>query len=84
MSKTVTIKKLPPAPQEVFFQEYQFDDDLSGTDPGIYLRGSFSQGKSKHHPSYGNAVKKGRLKKAEKALAGHENKNEILKILRSE
>jgi hypothetical protein len=80
----VSVKKLSPAPQDVFFQDYQFDDDLSGTDPGTYLRGSFSQGKSKHHPSYGNAVKKGRLKKAEKALVGHENKDEILKILRSE
>ena len=83
MSK-VPVKKLPPMPQDVFFQEHQFDDNLSGTDPGIYLRGSFSQGKYKHHPSYGNTVKKGRLKQAEKALAGHENKDQILKILRSE
>jgi hypothetical protein len=84
MSKAIKVTKLPPAPQDVFFQEHQFDDDLSGTDPGTYLRGSFSRSKSKHHPGYGNAVKKGRLKKAEKSLAGHENKNEILKILRSE
>ncbi len=81
MSK-VKVTICPAVPQDVFFQEHQFDDNLSGTDPGAYMHGSFPQGKQKHYPSYGNAVKKGRLKQAEKALVGHENRSEILKVLK--
>lgn len=85
MTNKVKVTKLPPAPQDVFFQEQQFDDGLStGTDPGAYWRGSLPSQRAKTPPIYGSVVKKDRLKKAEKALDGHENKNEILKILRSE
>jgi hypothetical protein len=86
MSK-VKVTKLPPAPQDVFFQEQQFDDSLSGTDPNFYMRAGFKDFRKASHrqpPAYGNSVKKGRLKQAEKVLDGHENKDEILKILRSE
>ena len=84
MSK-VKVTKLPPAPQEAFLQEQQFDDALgAGTDPILYWRGSLRSEKPKKHPSYGNTIKKDRLKKAEKALEGHENRDKILKILRSE
>ena len=78
------VTKLTPAPQDAFFQEQQFDDALSGTDPNHYLRGVGGHFRKHKHNSYGNVVKKGRLKKAEAALEGHENKDEILKILRSE
>ena len=76
---------LPPAEQDVFFQETQFDLDMGvGTDPLAYWRGNLSDFRPHRPPTYGNTVKKDRLKKAEKALEGHENKEEILKILRSE
>ncbi len=83
--KPAKVTICPPAPQEVFFQEGQFDEKLGdGTDPIRYIRGSMSEQKGKLPPSYGRKVKKDRLKRAEKALEGHENKEEILKILRSE
>jgi len=85
MTKTIKVTICPQAPQEAFFQEQQFDDGLgAGTDPILYWRGSLPSQKSRTAPAYGNAVKKDRLKKAEKELDGHENKEEILKILRSE
>jgi len=85
MSKKIKVTVCPPAAQDVFFQEQQFDDALgAGTDPMPYWRGSLPSQKAKTAPAYGNAVKKDRLKKAEKALDGHENKEAILKILRTE
>ena len=81
----VKITRLPAAPQEVFFQEHQFDEDLGqGTDPQAYWRGQTPHQKSSPILRGANKVKKSRLKKAAKALEGHENKEAILKILRSE
>ena len=83
--KDVKVTICPPAEQDEFFQEQQFDDSLGGgTDPLAYWRGNLPHQNYKRPPTYGNAVKKDRLKKAEKALEGHENKEKILKILRSE
>lgn len=74
----------PPAPQTVFFQQNQFDKRLNGTDPIQYVRGNTQDlRKKKHLPSYGTKVKKQRLVKAEKALDGHENKEAIMKVLRT-
>lgn len=97
MSK-VQVKKLPPAPQEVFFQEHQFEKDLPGrsgpegtsqsgnrgTDPTVYWRGGYSDRKKlPRSPLYASKVKETKLKNAEKDLKDHENKKQILKILRS-
>jgi hypothetical protein len=74
-----------PAEQDIFFQEMQFDPDLGeGTDPVKFWQGNplFSSPKPLP-PVYGRKTKSDRLKKAEKALEGHENKEEIMKILRS-
>lgn len=78
----VKVKIIPPAPQTVFFQEHQFDEDLGGADPVQYLHNSKPEPKRKHHPAFGERVRKARLKKAKQALEGHENKEAILKILR--
>ncbi len=77
---------LPPAEQDVFFQEQQFDEALGeGTNPLAYWRGQTPSQQSDPSILRGaNKAKKSRLKKAEKALEGHENKEEIMKILRSE
>jgi len=84
MSK-VKVTKLSPAPQDVFFQETQFDDDLSGTDPGSFWRGQNRSFEPLRNANIGLAKsKKKRLRKAEQELQGHENKEAILKILRSE
>jgi hypothetical protein len=86
----------PPAEQDVFFQETQFDDNLPGrggqegksnsaglgTDPIRYCQGKYPDYKSQKAPSYGSKAQQTKLKKAEKELEGHENKDEILKILR--
>jgi hypothetical protein len=97
------ITKLPPAVQEEFFQEYQFDRGLPGrgcaqgmsnsrsrgTDPIKYLY--IKQGDSGRRETIARNAnvglaksKKKKLKRAEKELEGHENKEAILKILRSE
>ena len=74
----------PPAPQNVFFQEVQFDPELeSGTDPIAFWQGNYPSPSPKFPPLGGQKVKNDRLKKAEAALEGHENKDEIMKILRS-
>ena len=76
----------PPAPQDTFFQEHQFDEALKGTDPHAYTRGQLPNfnSYSDNPPGAGRFVKRRRLEQAEKALEGHENKDEILKILKSE
>lgn len=97
MSKPkVTI--LPPAEQDVFFQEIQFDLELPGrggaegmtnsagrgTDPIRYANGKYvERQRLKKSPEHGSKTRLDRLKKAEKELAGHENKKAILKILTS-
>lgn len=91
------VTKLPTAPQEVFFQEYQFAPDIGeGADPKDFEagRGRF-QGRN-------NSLKKGRArqqsdstgfiesktkasrqnKKAALAVKGHPKEKEILAILR--
>ena len=84
-TKKVEVTICPPVEQESFFQEQQFDDSLGdGTDPIAYWRGSLPNFPAPLPPIYGRKTKKDRLNKAEKALEGHENKEEILKILRSE
>lgn len=84
--KRVKVILCPPALQTVFFQETQFDQDLKGTDPNAYTRGQLMEfdSDSAAPSGAGTFVKKKRLAQAEKALEGHENKEEILKILRSE
>lgn len=81
----VKVKVIPPVPQDVFFQEHQFDESLGvGTDPNAYWRGQTPNQKMSPILRGASRAKKSRLKKAKKALEGHENKEEILKILRSE
>jgi len=92
------IKIIPTPPQEVFFQETQFDEELPGrgsdigksengtmgTDPVKYYNYGSSKRKSERvSPSSESKAKENKLKDAEKELDGHENKKEILKILRS-
>jgi hypothetical protein len=93
----VKVTKLDPVEQEEFFQEHQFDDRLRGVDPNVYLRRKF-KGKNldggnadfvERTATFGRnkglaKLKKTRIKKAEAQLEGHENKEAILKILRSE
>jgi hypothetical protein len=95
--KEVKVTICPPAKQTVFFQEVQFDEELPGrgglegsshadrgTDPVRYLRGDYATEKSKlPSGTYGSKARETKLKKAEKELEGHENKKEIIKILRS-
>ncbi len=80
MSK-VKVKILPPAPQTVFFQEHQFDEDLNGTNPDF--RG-YTVPEPKAYTNVNGQGRKERLKRSERALDGHENKEAILKILKSE
>lgn len=78
------ITVLPPAPQDIFFQETQFDEEIgSGVDPIRWWQGSVSENRNPLPSAYGLTVQKNRLKKAEKELEGHEHKDEIMKILRS-
>jgi hypothetical protein len=85
---TKPIVKLPTQPQEVFFQEHQFDSDIGeGADPKEYEsgRGRF-QGRS-------GSLKKGRARqqsnstgfvesKAAASIKGHPKEKEILAVLR--
>jgi hypothetical protein len=101
--KDVKVIVLPPAEQDVFFQEQQFDRGLPGrgcaegmsnsrkrgTDPIKYLY--TKQGDSGRKETLARNAnvglaksKKKKLRAAEKELEGHQNKDEILKILRSE
>lgn len=90
--KRVKVTLCPPAPQTVFFQETQFDESLTeGADPIKYEVGrdghsdTGSQEQLARNANIGLAKsKKKKLKKAEQELEGHENKEEIMKILRSE
>ena len=84
-AKKVEVTLCPPSEQEVFFQEAQFDEKLgAGIDPQRWEDGKIpsGQGSPKRTPEYGREVLKSRLKRAEKALEGHENKEEIMKVLR--
>lgn len=84
-AKKVIATICPPAEQEVFFQEAQFDEDLgTGVDPIRWEDGKTPSvaASPKRTPEYGREVLKARLKRAEKALEGHENKEEIMKVLR--
>jgi hypothetical protein len=92
----VKITKLPPQEQHVFFQEHQFDASLGGEDPIMYTEKKWYKGHSTSGLAPGAAergqkenqiarrIKNKRLRQAKKALDGHENKEAILKILRSE
>ena len=74
----------PPAEQDVFFQETQFDEGVGpGVDPIRWWQGNVSETRNPRPSAYGLTVQKNRLKKAAKALEGHEHKDEIMKILRS-
>lgn len=75
---------VPPVEQDVFFQEHQFDEELgAGMNPIRWWQGSTSDApKEPKAPKYGAKIKADRLKKAEKALEGHENKEEIMQILK--
>ena len=68
------------------FQESQFDPRIgSGTDPKAYERGhAASRGSAR--PSSGSRAgsKKRNLEKLEKALTGHENREQIIKILKKD
>jgi len=92
------IKIIPTPPQEVFFQETQFDEELPGrgsdlgksengslgTDPTKYYNfGSSVRKKEKRNTAYASKARETKLKNAEKELEGHENKKEIMKILKS-
>lgn len=89
--KDVKVTICPPAEQDEFFQEQQFDSRLAdAVNPIAYELGYWH-----HYPDMGEKMarnanvglaksKKKKLKRAEKELEGHENKEAILKILRSE
>lgn len=84
-AKKVAVTICPPAEQDAFFQEQQFDEALGiGTNPIRWWQGNTpSKEKSRRKDgAYGRAIIQDRLKKAETALEGHENKDEILKLLR--
>lgn len=82
--KKIKVTICPPAPQDVFFQEHQFDDSLGGTNPVVYLdKVPKSRTKAPSSLVRANEVKREKLDSAEAALEGHVNKKAILKILRS-
>lgn len=77
----------PPSEQDVFFQERQFDEALGdGTNPIRWWQGNVPSKEKKRRKDYGygRAINQDRLRKAETALEGHENKDEILKVLRGQ
>lgn len=85
-TKSVKITICPPAEQDVFFQENQFDEEIGrGTDPIAYVRGSVPDYKPPLpiDAKRGLKAKKEKLDKAERSLEGHDNKKQIMKILRS-
>lgn len=85
--KKAVVTICPPAEQDVFFQEQQFDEALGdGTNPIRWWQGNMpSKEKSRRkNTGYGRAIIKDRLRKAEAALDGHENKDKILKVLRGQ
>jgi hypothetical protein len=73
------------AKNDIRFQDYQFDHEIgSGTDPKAYERG-VRFGRSGRSFANQNSSRNGRkrvIKKAEESLVGHENKIEILNILK--
>jgi hypothetical protein len=72
------------APDDVRFQPYQFDNEMgSGTDPKIYEHVPNSKKAYNPGPRTGRPRKK-RLKKIEESLAGHENADKIMNVLRKE
>lgn len=80
----------PPAEQDVFFQETQFDENIGpGTNPILFWQGNIRIPSDKERTARNANVglaksKKKKLKEAAIELEGHESKEEILKILRSE
>lgn len=94
--KDVKVTICPPAEQDVFFQETQFEDELPGrggakgatqaagrgTCPIRYWNGEYPEQKFKKPPTYGSKAQQRKLKKAEKELKGHKNKKAIMDILR--
>jgi hypothetical protein len=95
--KEVKVTICPPAEQDAFFQETQFDAMLPGrggeqgatqsgnrgTNPITYWNGGYAHQRQGKAPKYGSKAHQTKLRKAEKELEGHENKDAILKILRS-
>ena len=87
----VKITKLPPAEQDVFFQDVQFDPGIGeGTDPILYWRGVITtrgkKGRGFKSPDPNQEVQTQNAKqsrRAEEAIEGHENEKKILKILKS-
>jgi hypothetical protein len=85
------VTKLPPAPQEVFFQEHQFDRDIGkGSDPQQFVNGRAA---SRSNANKGRARKTTDdkevqtkaakfMRKAKVAVKGHPKEKEILKVLR--
>lgn len=71
---------------KVRFQESQFDPRIgNGTDPKAYERG---HGVTRSHPTGGSSGsrtgKKKNIEKLEKSLVGHENREQIIKILKKD
>jgi len=98
MSKQPKITILPSVEQDVFFQEIQFDSELPGrggvegmtnggnrgTNPTLYYQGRYSERKElRKAPIFGLKAQERKLRNAEKELEGHDNKEAILKILKS-
>lgn len=83
------IKKIPAAPQTVFFQETQFDHSIGGTDPQWYLWAGGSQGKKgrgfkRTDDSTENEPRAARqMRAARTSLKGHPNEKAILKVLKA-
>lgn len=82
--KKIKVTICPPAPQDVFFQEHQFDDSLGGTNPIVYLdRTSKMKTKTPSSLTRATEARREKLAEANKALERHANKKAIMKILRS-
>jgi hypothetical protein len=71
---------------KIRFQESQFDPKIgSGTDPKAYERGHAMSRSSHPAGSAGSrASKKKSMEKVEKALVGHENREQIISILKKD
>jgi hypothetical protein len=83
-AKYICREHAPPGKNDIHFQLYQFEHDLgSGADPRAYEQRQVSRGPRIQFSRSGRQRKK-KLERTRKLLAGHENADEIMKILEKE
>jgi hypothetical protein len=69
----------------IHFQDCQFDREIgSGVDPKAYERGSYSHSSHGSSSRRSSSTRQQRDEKNEESLIGHENAEEILKILKTD